>query len=211
MKPCRVCGEDIKIAALKCVHCDSWQNWQRLFGFGGTLLSLLVALVAVLTAAVPVILNAVTPKVSQLDFSVQALSPDRVVVLASNSGVRPGTVNNRALVVAGLREYVDTADIGGVTVVEPGHTIPMEFYWETSGSSILAIFVHKCEVRLHYTNFDGSDKDIEVPFNCHKVPVSFAPQGTMKRFIDCNKNGFMGCLIKRTPPNQDGAQNKPGH
>jgi len=54
LKPCKTCGEEIKITALKCIHCDSFQDWRSSLSFGSTVLSLLVALVSVLTFAAPI-------------------------------------------------------------------------------------------------------------------------------------------------------------
>jgi hypothetical protein len=87
-KPCVVCQEPIKLHASKCIHCGSYQDWRSniSFSLSTSVLSLLVALITVLTAAVPVLKEALTPKNSHLTFSFQGASTDpiRLVVLATN-------------------------------------------------------------------------------------------------------------------------------
>src|SRR5215467_12617372 len=84
IKSCKVCGEDIKKEARKCTHCDSYQDWRANVGFSNTVLSLLVALCSVLTVAVPVILDTVTPKNSDLRFAYHGISDHSITVLVTN-------------------------------------------------------------------------------------------------------------------------------
>jgi hypothetical protein len=93
-KPCKVCGETIKLAAHKCIHCDSYQDWRANISFGNTFLALLVALISVTTTAVPVIRYAFTPDNSELLFSFQDSTEDSINVLISNTGSRPGSIGN---------------------------------------------------------------------------------------------------------------------
>lgn len=53
-KLCKICGEEIKISVVKCIHCNGYQNWRSRIDFSSNVLSLLVALIAVATAAIPV-------------------------------------------------------------------------------------------------------------------------------------------------------------
>lgn len=41
-----VCGEEVKLTALKCIHCGSFQDWRRHVGFSSTVLALIVAILA---------------------------------------------------------------------------------------------------------------------------------------------------------------------
>jgi hypothetical protein len=91
-KPCRVCGEEIKAVARKCIHCDSYQDWHADVNVSSTFLSLMVALFSVLTVAVPVITAALTPKNSDLSFSFQGANARTLGVLVTNQGIRPGSV-----------------------------------------------------------------------------------------------------------------------
>ena len=47
--------------AKKCIHCGSYQSFGGRINFSATILSLLVALIAVIGAAVPTIKNLLTP------------------------------------------------------------------------------------------------------------------------------------------------------
>jgi hypothetical protein len=102
-KPCKVCGEAIKLAARKCIHCDSYQDWHADIGMSSTMLSLLIALFSVLTVSVPVVRDAITPSISNLKFSYQGTASKIITVLVANTGVRTGTVRYpMALHVAGI-------------------------------------------------------------------------------------------------------------
>jgi hypothetical protein len=68
-KPCKVCGEAIKKVARICIHCNNYQDWRAEVNVSSTVLALLVALASVLSWAVPVITTALTPKNSDLIFS----------------------------------------------------------------------------------------------------------------------------------------------
>src|SRR5258708_1180168 len=93
MKHCRICAEPINKAAQKCIHCQSEQSRlrQRL-GLSSSVLALLVALGPVLGATLPIMVDIFTPKNSALVFSYQGANEKYVGVLASNRGVRPGSV-----------------------------------------------------------------------------------------------------------------------
>jgi hypothetical protein len=93
-KPCLICGERIKVAARKCIHCDSYQDWRGSLNISSTVLSLLVALASVLTVAVPVIYNTLSPKHAKLVFSFQGANWGIVSILVTNSGNRPGSIQN---------------------------------------------------------------------------------------------------------------------
>ena len=52
-KPCRECGEEIRLAARKCIHCGSWQDWRSYLGAGGlTALAALFAFIAAIAALI---------------------------------------------------------------------------------------------------------------------------------------------------------------
>src|SRR5262245_15915290 len=91
-KTCSTCGEEIAASARKCIHCDSYQDWRRFFGFSSPVLALLVALVSVATFAVPVFRDVLAPKDSHLTGSFHGFVDDEPVFVVSNSGNRAGTV-----------------------------------------------------------------------------------------------------------------------
>ena len=53
-KHCRMCYALMPISARKCTVCQSYQDWQRYLSGSSVVLSLLVALVSVLTFALPI-------------------------------------------------------------------------------------------------------------------------------------------------------------
>src|ERR1700761_1819971 len=53
-KHCRFCYSPMPVAANKCVACQEQQDWRRYLGFSSTILSLLVALISVVTFAIPI-------------------------------------------------------------------------------------------------------------------------------------------------------------
>jgi predicted nucleic acid-binding Zn ribbon protein len=87
---CRVCKEPIRPGAQRCVHCGTFQNWRRYLTFSATVLSLLVALVSVLTVGIPVVINAVTQKRAHVEVSLlERHHWSNFMLVVSNSGEAP--------------------------------------------------------------------------------------------------------------------------
>jgi hypothetical protein len=91
MKWCAVCAEPIRKEAVKCKHCGSYQSWRGRINFSSTVLSLLVALIAVIGATAPIIKNLFTPNAATLRFSEPTFGQGTVSVTATNIGVLPAT------------------------------------------------------------------------------------------------------------------------
>jgi hypothetical protein len=92
-KPCVICGEKIPVAAIKCTHCETFQDWRRYVGFSTTFLALLTALVSVVSASLPGFVEFLKGHDSKIAVAFQ--SDDRqggILLLASNSGDRPGGI-----------------------------------------------------------------------------------------------------------------------
>jgi len=89
---CSECWQPVPTQAKICPACKAYQDWRRYLTVGQTSLALIVALISVLTAFVPVLSDALTPKNSNLYFDYQGSALFNIAVLASNSGTRPGTV-----------------------------------------------------------------------------------------------------------------------
>ena len=97
-KRCRVCGEPINLIALKCIHCSSEQaRWRLRLGLSRTVLSLLVALVSVLTAALPALKDFLTERNSDLSISFQVADKESLAFLITNRGARPGSISTAVL------------------------------------------------------------------------------------------------------------------
>ena len=68
VKPCKYCGNDIPAAAVKCTHCDTWQNWRGLLNFSIPVLSLILAILTVIFSSGREFYKAVTytPRVNAM-------------------------------------------------------------------------------------------------------------------------------------------------
>jgi len=89
---CRVCREEIKPGAQKCIHCGSTQGWQRHLAVSSTVLALLVALISVLQSALPVFIAAYNGNASKVSMNFLKADGHSGIFAASNSGNRPGTL-----------------------------------------------------------------------------------------------------------------------
>lgn len=109
-KTCRECSSKIPDSARKCTHCNAFQDWRRFLSVGNSSLSLVVALIAVLSIAVPVIGDSIVPKYERVSARVVTqMTDDRLggkvlVVLVSNAGTAPAFIEpNANLSVTGTR------------------------------------------------------------------------------------------------------------
>src|SRR5258708_27102734 len=91
---CIACSEEIQPGAKICTHCDQFQDWRRFFGISAPVLSLLVALVSVLSIAIPAILNVRPPQTSDIHCSLLEWdeSTATVKLAVSNKGSRAAGV-----------------------------------------------------------------------------------------------------------------------
>ena len=92
-KRCRQCALAIPAAARLCHHCNAHQDWRGHLSLSGSVLALLVALVSVLSTAVPVLMKAMREENSRLDFSLPTSRQGQLFVIASNLGTRPGVID----------------------------------------------------------------------------------------------------------------------
>jgi hypothetical protein len=136
-KKCIVCREQIDKDAEKCTHCDSFQDWRRYFSMGTVVLSLLVALISVLTAAIPVLTTTLTPKRSDVRFSLLDYGSQRIKVVSSNLGNRAAVLKGATLFIvkngskqnAPIRLAWNRSD----PIVEPAKWRIFEFHNEVNG------------------------------------------------------------------------------
>jgi hypothetical protein len=184
-KRCDVCQEPINSAARKCVHCGSDQGWRSRLTISSTMLSLVIALLSVLTVAVPVIATLWTPQNSDLVLAFQGTTADDVFVLVSNQGIRPGSVRagsfsvkdggTLVLHIAGLPKNVPK-------IIEPGKSELVTLYSDSLYESTSSI--DACMLQLLGTDFLGrpTDKTIDVEctrslsfISAHKQPRPARP------------------------------------
>lgn len=101
---CRICKERIRNDAIKCMHCGSFQNWRRHLGTSSAFLSVVVALISVMTVFVAVFSDSLVKDDSNINASVinwqRTYFNDRgrmsqvlvVETFVTNSGKKPGAV-----------------------------------------------------------------------------------------------------------------------
>jgi predicted nucleic acid-binding Zn ribbon protein len=161
MKRCKVCAEPINHDARKCIHCQSEQGkFRSRLGFSATVLSLLVALIAVLTSAIPAIVDVFTPKNSSLTVSVHGLTFERLAILVSNKGVRPGSVTGAGIRFGNeivLLDFVQTAPV----LIKPGES--MLIYLDAQRGSFPEgpADGRRCALTVSHTDFTGQ-QDAEI-------------------------------------------------
>ena len=118
MTHCRICNEDIRVGARKCVHCDSYQVWWRgLFNLSALILSLLVALISVFTTAYPTIVSLLTPDKTKIKYALLECEADFINMVVVNEGENIGYLN------AAKYESIEKKK------VTPGH--PVTISWPT--------------------------------------------------------------------------------
>ena len=110
-KPCKICQEPINRGARKCIHCQSSQGWLSGLAVSATMMSLLVALVSVLAAAVPAFKSLLTPVNSDLVFVPQGMTRETVSVLVYNRGIRPGTFRSGSVAFDGALLTLHISDL----------------------------------------------------------------------------------------------------
>ncbi len=96
-KPCSLCSEKIANSAVKCKHCDGYQGGWLFLNLGLPTLSLLVALVSLISLSAPVIKAVVTPENSRIKVVFQNFEDGSAYFVASNSGNRPGSIGEAYL------------------------------------------------------------------------------------------------------------------
>jgi predicted nucleic acid-binding Zn ribbon protein len=129
---CFLCRKPIPRGARICTECNTYQDWRKYFGFSSTVLSLLVALVSVLTVAIPVIRNALTPDRSDVYCALLTWNTTGATLLVSNRGVRPAVVKNLRLKsvtsTESKTEIVFAGDFLDPPILEPGKFRTVKFY-----------------------------------------------------------------------------------
>ena len=89
---CRVCHEEIEVDARKCIHCNSFQNWRRFLNLGNTTLALIVALISVVSLAVPPLMKAIELDKEQIEIYVVSDKIGNLEVVAYNNGTAIGVI-----------------------------------------------------------------------------------------------------------------------
>ena len=91
---CSTCREPIHPRARKCKTCDSYQDWRRHLSMSASVLALLVALVSVLSFAIPTMAEFLKEDGSNVSIAYQGMLRGNIYFMVSNSGNRPGAIGD---------------------------------------------------------------------------------------------------------------------
>src|SRR5262249_20564094 len=156
---CIECRKAIEPGATKCTECDSFQDWRRHFTIGHVVLSLLVALVSVLTAAVPVWRTLWARP--QLALSLTRCERQSITAYIFNTGQATGVVSKLTLRVPGWEDWQDTPltpkDVTGI-VVRP-HDGGSYILEDPSQTNLPHRSIQRCtsyQVSLYLANMDAT-------------------------------------------------------
>lgn len=168
---CCVCREPIRESATKCIHCDSFQDWRRYFSVSTIVLTLLVALISVLTAAIPVIRTAFTADRARIQYATTTCTTEKVGVFASNVGTRVAAVTGATLEQVVDGQVAKTRSLGIVDpkVIGPREWMPLEL--QPPENMLLPhrpAEAHRCEYRitLHVKPLTGAAASPSDPALC---------------------------------------------
>jgi hypothetical protein len=190
---CRICSEEIKRTAVKCIHCGSYQDWRAFLPFSATILSLLVALVSVSTAAIPIIFAALRPVNSDIVITKPNMSNGYIVTFVSNNGSRPGLVRLVGMIFTNkangrpMMAQLDTDEGTPGVVIPPGQSALMKSSF-TGGShmsdSKTKGVPQDCRLDYMIINFDGTDIEREVRTACPGPTVRVLQEGRAPYYLD---------------------------
>ncbi len=181
---CKICKEKIHKYALKCTHCGSFQNWRRHLGLSTSFLSILVALISVLTVFITIFLDSTIKNDSDINASVinwqRTYFSDQsklyqvliVEIFITNSGKKPGAMKAFSIKGAGENKFQylrygeperssDSHKEIMSKTIEPGNTLLLKANLKT----LLTIkeFEDKysnADLKLEIVNFSGREQDI---------------------------------------------------
>ncbi len=196
-KKCKICKENISRNVVVCPHCNSFQNWRRHLGLSSTFLSILLALISVLTVFITVASNSMTKNDSDIDASVvswqrvffnkqgemaQVLATD---IFVTNNGKKPGAI--KAISVKGSNEdefrYFQSeiqktngqySNYGvDPKIVEPGNTLLLKRYLVTNlDINTFENVYSNSVILLEVINFSGENQDITLTVE-NTLPILF--------------------------------------
>jgi hypothetical protein len=142
---CVNCREEIKQGAVKCIRCDSFQDWRRYFSASSLFLSLLVALVTSMTTLIHFVTPALTPKRAVIHTLEIAVEQRLLRVGFTNSGTALAAIRGAKLSVKRDGSVRETFELNcGPTeakrdvdpFLEPGKSRIIEFHPVSKGLGI---------------------------------------------------------------------------
>ncbi len=96
---CVTCKEKINAKALKCIHCDSYQDWRKYLNITNTSLTLIIALISVITLSLPTLSNFVISKKENITAQIIGNSGNRLLILLTNEGGKTGAIESEGSII----------------------------------------------------------------------------------------------------------------
>ena len=177
-KPCISCKEPIRINAIKCFHCEQFQNWKRHLVFSGIVLSLLIALFSVIGVVTPIVQKAFITERASLKLAVISGNYNKIQFMLSNLGKRSAVISEVTIVSdikGNNKSDILYPDILGkviepdksysiLTITKDQHIIPSAI------PPIIAAISPKawktCYLVIQVIHFDGAVEIQKLPFKC---------------------------------------------
>lgn len=172
-KACRVCGEAIQVSARKCIHCTSYQDVRRYFGFSSTILSLLVALFAVIGQAAPAIKSIFHKPEADITYAVQDASFRRLTILVVNDGDRSGAVSSGLLKTPTKHSLLTLMDNDGVVLLAPKANALLTFA-AMADPGVRPDSNETCQIAIPVTDQEGMKEFGDRSMPCGVIASMFA-------------------------------------
>ena len=120
LKKCSACGLDVPRQARLCHHCGSHQDWRRHLSLSNTALALLVALISVLSTAVPPAFRWLNTK-SKTHLSLASVDQKTLRFVATNDGFYPSMIEGADVDLPQLPPASGLELIGGNAIILNGN------------------------------------------------------------------------------------------
>ena len=219
---CKFCLNEIPNGAWKCSHCGSSQRWPTFFPTVQTTLVLLVALVSVVSMAIPIIHNALSPDDSDVTFNYIDRTDISIPIIASNKGTRPASIGSLAAFIVESGEpgsserkkhflfarlvHKDRDDLflpentsrQLIYFVRTKQLEPIKDVFSDLAKELKSLdWIRKCTVFLQYINFSGYRQNQEIVIYDAAKSKSFADSEdtTAFRLLEAS-----GCFLKIPEP-----------
>lgn len=165
-KLCRACQSKIPLLATKCIKCGSHQNWERYLIFSSSVLSLLVALVSVLSFAIPAWKKALTPSAPSASVAYVGMTDESLHITLSNTGELPIIITDTYIRIDDVGIRMDISPDDGRIVVQSGNVkeLLVRFYKNKgqistiSRNTLLNVVDNKSDCKLSIGYVDAFNK-----------------------------------------------------
>lgn len=93
---CKTCKKEIEPGAIKCCHCDSYQNWRRYLALFSAIISTFIAVATVFSISIPATIQALKTGKSNMHGAICSLGPIKiesnpVITQTTSSGLFPSS------------------------------------------------------------------------------------------------------------------------